>query len=405
MFKGNYRRSERSGQTAVRRFVGQRSGVRSNQSRRRKVGSTIDIARFTCAAKPRSVTEVYEPKHRFADFAINESLKQNILAQGYVNPTPIQDGAILPILAQDDVVGVADTGTGKTAAFLIPLLDKILSDRRAKVLVIVPTRELALQINGEFQKFRGRLPVFSVCCFGGSPIGRQLSDLRRSHNFIIGTPGRFKDLIERGAVKLADFGTIVLDEADRMLDMGFVKDMRFIMAGMAENRQTLLFSATISHEIDALIKEFLRAPVTVSVKTGDTSRNVDQSVVRIGRGQEKFEILHGLLKQADFNKVLIFGRTKFGVEKLSVLLRRNGLAAEAIHGDKNQSHRQRALDNFKTNRSAILVATDVAARGLDIPDVSHVINYDLPATYDDYVHRIGRTGRGDKTGKALTFIE
>ncbi len=403
MFKRNNSRSSRSGRSRFpARFAG---GNRNNNNRnKRKFGQVIDVSLFTCKAEPQIEAKPYESTYQFADFPINEGLKKNITTKGYVTPTPIQDKVIMPILEKKDVVGIANTGTGKTAAFLIPLMNKVLADPKEKVMIIVPTRELALQINDEFINFRSLLQIFSVCCFGGSSIGQQLSNLRRSHNFIIGTPGRLKDLIEKGAIKLNSFSTIVLDEADRMLDMGFVKDMRFIMAGMASNRQTLLFSATISREIDSLIKEFLREPITISVKTGDTSRNIDQAVVRINQGEEKIDVLHNLLNQPDFSKVLIFGRTKFGVEKISDLLNKKGVKAETIHGDKNQAHRQRALRNFKENYSRILVATDVAARGLDIPNVSHVINYDIPATYEDYVHRIGRTGRGGKTGKALTFI-
>jgi superfamily II DNA/RNA helicase len=204
---------------------------------------------------------------------------------------------------------------------------------------------------------------------------------------------------------LSLFKTIVLDEADRMLDMGFINDMRFVMKGMPKERHTLFFSATISHEIEGLIKEFLRGPIKISVKTGETSKNIDQDIVKVPKGQNKIEILHDLLIQKEFSKVLIFGRTKHGVEKLSQILAEKGFRAESIHGNKNHSRRQKALGLFKENHIQILVATDVAARGLDIPDVSHVINYDIPATHDDYVHRIGRTGRGNKKGKALTFIE
>ncbi len=196
----------------------------------------------------------------------------------------------------------------------------------------------------------------------------------------------------------------MLDEADRMLDMGFVNDMRFVMAGMPAARHTLFFSATMSREIEVLIKEFLREPVRISVKTGDTSKNVDQDVVRV-KGGVKLDMLHDLLTQKDFNKVLIFGRTKHGVERLAKTLVDRGFKAESIHGNKNHSQRQRALNAFKESKVQVLVATDVAARGLDIADVSHVINYDLPTTYDDYIHRIGRAGRAGKKGKALTFVE
>jgi len=235
-------------------------------------------------------------------------------------------------------------------------------------------------------------------------IGRQIQELKFQYNFIIGTPGRLKDLIARGLVKLSEFKTVVLDEADRMLDMGFVADMRFIMEGMPKDRHTLFFSATLSSDIERIIKDFLREPVRISVKTQDTSKNVDQDVVHIAPGETKSDKLAKLLAQAEFSKVLIFGKTKHGVERISRDLIAKGVKAESIHGNKNHSQRQRALKNFKEDNLQVLVATDVAARGLDIADVTHVINYDIPATYDDYVHRIGRTGRGNKKGKALTFI-
>ncbi len=367
-------------------------------------GSTISHSRFICKADPIIESAPYIPSNKFADFKINTVLKNNIIKKGYINPTPIQDSAIPFVLKGRDVVGIANTGTGKTAAFLIPLLDKIINNPREKVLVIVPTRELALQINQELIEFRNELRIFSVCCVGGVGIYAQISSLRRQNNFVIGTPGRLRDLVDRKAIHLPEFKTIVLDEADRMLDMGFVNDMRFLMNNMAPNRQTLFFSATITSEIDKLIKEFLNNPEMISVKTGDTARNVEQDIVRVPHGGDKIDSLHTLLSKKEFSKVLIFGRTKHGVEKLCQTLVRSGFKAESIHGDKNQSRRQSALKAFRDNHSQILVATDVAARGLDIPNVTHVINFEVPATYEDYVHRIGRTGRGDKVGVALTFV-
>jgi superfamily II DNA/RNA helicase len=303
------------------------------------------------------------------------------------------------------LVGVANTGTGKTAAFLLPLINKVLLNSKELVLIIVPTRELAIQIDQELRAFVRGMKIFSVCCVGGMNINPQISGLRYEHNFIIGTPGRLKDLINRKKINLARINTVVLDEADRMLDMGFIDDMRYVMTETPKDRQTLFFSATISSDIDRFIKEFLTEPVRISVKTRDTAKNVDQDIVRIGQGKEKIDVLHDLLNQKELSKVLIFGRTKHGVEKLSQVLAQRGFKVESIHGDKNHAKRQRALGMFKDDRIKILVATDVAARGLDIADVSHVINYDLPETYDDYVHRIGRTGRGDKKGKALTFVQ
>lgn len=339
----------------------------------------------------------------FQDFLIQPRLKQAIISKGYSEPTPIQDRTIPHILNGSDLVGIADTGTGKTAAFLIPLINKILLNGREQVLIIVPTRELALQIESELKGFTKGLNLYSVSCVGGTAIGRQISQLRYHNSFIIGTPGRLKDLIKRGFINCAKFNTIVLDEADRMLDMGFVHDMRLVMQAMPKTRQTLFFSATISHEIETLIKEFLREPVRVTVKKRDTSALVEQDVVRV-REDQKSDVLHELLAQPEFKKVLVFARTKHGAERLSKLLIQKGFKAESIHGNKNQSKRQQALKMFKDSRIQVLVATDVAARGLDIADVSHVINYDIPATYDDYIHRIGRTGRANKRGKALTFV-
>jgi ATP-dependent RNA helicase RhlE len=367
-------------------------------------GQNIHFSKFINKAQPVAEDVVYVPENKFADFIIDARLKQNIISKGYVTPTLIQDKTIPQILLGKDVVGIANTGTGKTGAFLIPLIQKVILNKFERVLIVVPTRELAVQINQELRSFIPTMGIFSTCCVGGASIGGQIAELRqRNNNFIIGTPGRLKDLVNRRMIDLSKFNTIVLDEADRMLDMGFIADMKFIMAKMPTKRHTLFFSATMSKEIEALIKQFLHEPVIVSVKTGDTSKNVDQDIVRVVG--DKMATLEDLLKKSDFYKVLIFGRTKHGVEKLSKKLVERGFKADSIHGNKPHSKRQRALTAFKDNSVAILVATDVAARGLDIPDVSHVINYDVPATYDDYVHRIGRTGRGNKKGKALTFVE
>ncbi len=348
---------------------------------------------------------VFVPEHKFSDFDINAHLKANIIARKYENPTPIQDKAIPHALLGQDVVGLAATGTGKTAAFLIPLIDKVMKQKGERVLIMAPTRELAVQIEQELAGFAKGLGFRGMVAVGGANIAPQISALRHDPAFVIGTPGRLKDLMERRALVLTEFGTVVLDEADRMLDMGFIDDMRMILGKMRKERHTLFFSATMSKEIERLIGEFLSSPVVISVKTRDTSENVDQDVVRIGRGEDKFEVLVKLLQDRDFSKVLIFGRTKFGVEKLAKELSRRHIHAESIHGNKTHPARMRALDAFKTGKVAALVATDVAARGLDIPAVSHVINYDLPSTYEDYVHRIGRTGRASLKGKALTFVQ
>ncbi|MFA6340781.1 MAG: DEAD/DEAH box helicase [Candidatus Paceibacterota bacterium] len=376
---------------------GQRGGGRGN------MGQNIHYSKFINKAVITEEIAKFVPDHLFKDFNIDNRIKANIFAKGYSEPTPIQDKIIPHVLRGSDVVGIANTGTGKTAAFLIPLINKVLLNPKEEILIIVPTRELAQQIEEELKSFTAGMKIYSVCCVGGAPIGRQISQLKFWNNFVIGTPGRLKDLVNRKVLHLKPFSTIVLDEADRMLDMGFIADMRLVMSQMSAKRHTLFFSATVSHEVEKLIKEFLREPVTISVKTGDTCKSVEQDVVRLC-GKEKIDVLHELLKNPELSKVLIFGRTKHGVERLSRTLAERGFKADSIHGDKNQGARQRALGKFKDDHIKILVATDVAARGLDIPDVTHVINYDVPATYDDYVHRIGRTGRANKKGKALTFI-
>ncbi len=346
----------------------------------------------------------YIPTHQFSDFSIEESLKKNIAAKGYKIPTAIQDSAIPEVLRGRDVIGIANTGEGKTAAFLVPLINKMIKHPNQKVLVVVPTRELALQIDEEFMGFSRGLGIYSVLLVGGASIGMQVERLRRRVRMVIGTPGRIKDLIERGELRLEDFSNLVLDEADRMLDMGFINDIKFLIAKLPRERHTLFFSATFSREIEQLANSLLRDPLKISVKKHDTARNVEQDIVRVSSRDDKFATLCTLLKKPGFGKVLVFGRTKHGVEKLGISLNREGFKAASIHGNKSQPQRQHALKAFKDEKVQILVATDVAARGLDIPNVTHVINYELPQSYDDYVHRIGRTGRAGKGGTALTFV-
>jgi len=402
--------SRSGGQSSGSRFGGSRGGFGSRPRFGGKVGGNrgskgprLDFSRFINKAVITEEVDVFVPEHSFSDFQVEEHLKKNILAKGFKNPSPIQDKIIPHILKGEDVVGIANTGTGKTAAFLIPLINKAIQNPDEQVLIMAPTRELAIQIDEELKTFIKGLKIFSVCCVGGAYIGKQISELRYFNNFIIGTPGRLKDLIERRSLNLSKCRNLVLDEADRMLDMGFINDMKYVMGLMPKDRQTLFFSATLSPDIERIINDFLKSPVRISVKTRDTAKSIDQDVVHV-KGGQKLDILHELLVQPEFSKVLIFGRTKHGVEKLTNMLADRGFKAVSIHGDKAHSQRQRALKLFKDNTVQMLVATDVAARGLDIPNVSHVINYDLPETYEDYVHRIGRTGRADKTGKALTFI-
>lgn len=375
--------------------------VQKNAPSRQK----LNVSRFVKKAVPVEKQVEFVPKYRFEDFSFDGKLKQNIVNKGYVTPTPIQDEAMPHIIKGRDVVGIANTGTGKTAAFLLPLIQKILINRGQKVLIIAPTRELAQQIQQEFIGFAHGLSLYSALLIGGASMGFQIGALRRNPHFIIGTPGRMKDLIARKVLRLENCRSVVLDEADRMLDMGFIQDIKMLLAMLPKERHTLFFSATISSEIENLIQTFLINPVMISVKSQETAENVEQDVIRVPNAKKRIEVLQELLVKKEFNKVLIFGRTKRGVEHLFELLEQRGFRVASIHGDKSQSKRQLALDMFKAHKIQILVATDVAARGLDIPDVSHVINYDIPSTYDDYVHRIGRTGRAEKRGKALTFID
>lgn len=365
---------------------------------------TIHASKYINKAQSNEIVEKLIIKNKFSDFPISQVLKKNIQNRGYNIPTPIQDQTIPHILNGSDVVGIANTGTGKTAAFLIPLIHKITLNRSEKVLIVVPTRELAIQINDELTELAKFLNVTSVLCIGGANINQQLSGLKRNPNMIIATPGRLKDIIWRGQLNLSNFKNIVLDEVDRMVDIGFIKDIKFIISLLPGYRQSLFFSATVSPEISGIVQSFLRDPVTISVKVKETAVGIDQDVVRVKDKYEKIKKLQLMLKQNEYKKVLIFGRTKWSVEKLSQTLKQNGFKADSIHGNKSQNQRLRALYQFKQNRLQVLVATDIASRGLDIDDVSHVINFDEPTNYTDYIHRIGRTGRAEKQGKALTFV-
>lgn len=374
---------------------------RSNNNRRKS--QYIDPARFVRVAKNIEAEE-YVPTHSFADFAVEKLLKDNLAAKGFVSPSPIQDQTIPLGLAGKDVIGIANTGTGKTAAFALPLLHKLMTDRHSRALIIAPIRELAQQIEDEFRSIAKGSGLGGTLLIGGTNMGGQLRALKHNPQVIIGTPGRIKDHIERRSVDLGKFNAVVLDEVDRMLDMGFVADVRSILSQLAHPRQSFFFSATMDSKVDSLIKSFSNDPVTVTVKTGSTSENVNQDVVRYRTAGDKMDKLFEILNKSHVEKIIVFDETQRSVERLNKDLISRGFAADAIHGGKTQGQRQRALKRFKNNEINILVATDVAARGIDVIDITHVINYSTPQTYDDYVHRIGRTGRAGRTGHALTFV-
>lgn len=367
--------------------------------------STVHYSRYINKAVAAEEEAPYVPTHTFDTFGLDQRTAATIRHMGFTAPSPIQDQSIPPALEGKDIIGLANTGTGKTAAFLLPTIEKLLVSRSlVSVLVLAPTRELAQQIDEEFRRFSAGQKLYSTLVVGGANINRQIQQVKRGPHVIIGTPGRIKDLIDRRVLRLQNVTTFVLDEADRMCDMGFVRDIRTIEAELPKNRQTFCFSATMTNDVKAIVEEFMRDPVTISVVKNQTNDHIEQDVVHARDKAHKIELLTDLLRQPEFEKVIIFGETKYGVQRLADNLTKSDLPAAAIHGNKSQAQRERALKSFKTDQVNILVATDVAARGIDINGVSHVINFDPPKQYEDYVHRIGRTGRAGKTGKALTFI-
>jgi ATP-dependent RNA helicase RhlE len=396
----SYRMSRSS--SVASRYARNRTGQPKNQKRGR-TGSYIDPNRFIKAATFLEA-EVFVPKHKFTDFALEPILQKNLAAKGYVVPSPIQDQAIPLALKGQDVIGIASTGTGKTAAFALPVLQRLLNEKNAAAIIIAPTRELAQQIEGEFKELARGSGMFGALLIGGSSMSTQLRDLRSYPRVVIGTPGRIKDHLQRGTLKLQSFNTVVLDEVDRMLDMGFIDDVTAILSHMGEQRQSFFFSATIDNRVSRLIEVFTKDPATISIKGSATSENVHQDIVRYQTNADRLEKLHELLNKDEIAKVIVFDETQRSVERLNNELEARGFKSDAIHGGKTQGQRLRALTRFKRNEINILVATDVAARGIDVADITHVINYSVPKEYDDYIHRIGRAGRAGQIGYALTFV-
>ncbi len=363
----------------------------------------INPSRFIREARITEKAE-YQPVNSFENFAVHKKIQENIRAKGFVQPTAIQDQTIPLALAGKDVIGIANTGTGKTAAFAIPLIHDLIGHMDHRALIMAPTRELAEQIIEESFSFGKGCGLRSALLIGGASMHLQKRDLRLNPRIVVGTPGRIKDHLRQGTLNLTFFNFVVLDEVDRMLDMGFIKDIGDILSLVAKERQSLFFSATMDPKISGLIEKFSRQPVTVSTKEGTTVDSVSQDVVYYSGTNEKIEKLHDVLIGGACAKTIIFDDTKHGVEKLGRELQTRGFKVDQIHGNKSQAQRSRAIKRFKCAEIDILVATDVAARGIDVSDVTHVINYSQPNTYDDYVHRIGRTGRAGKGGTALTFI-
>ena len=380
-----------------------RSNNRGRSGGNKRRGEYINPSRFVQVARPTVETQ-YTSTHKFSDFQVDSLIHDNLKAKGYETPSAIQDQTIPLALEGNDIIGIANTGTGKTAAFAVPVINALINKQNTKALIVAPTRELAQQIEEECRCIGKGAGFYGALLIGGTSMGPQLRDLRSNPRIVIGTPGRIKDHMDRGTLKLENFNLIVLDEVDRMLDMGFVNDVSTILDAMSRDRQSFFFSATMDTRVQNLIGTFSSNPKTVSVKSGDSSENVNQDVIRFSGNHEKIDKLHDILIRQEVGKVIVFDETQRSVEKLSNELVARGFSADAIHGGKSQGQRQRALDKFKASKTKILVATDVAARGIDVADISHVINYSQPQSYQDYVHRIGRAGRAGKIGHALTFV-
>ena len=349
----------------------------------------------------------------FGRLGLSETVRTAVERKGYRRATPVQEAAIPVLLEGRDLVATAQTGTGKTAAFLLPLIDRFVSGQLAGdarrgplVLILAPTRELAAQIGESAEGYAAASGMRHTVVFGGVPKGKQLSELRKRPHLLVATPGRLLDLLGDRALSLAGVRALVLDEADRMLDMGFIPDVRRIAAALPATRQTALFSATMPQAIESLAAELLLEPARVAIgrPAGSTTEGVQQEVLHVSQPQ-KTGTVSGLIRSREMERDIVFTRTKHKASRLAKQLSTHGLRADSIHGDRSQSQRQRALRDFRDGRVRVLVATDIAARGIDVSDVSHVINYDLPNEPESYVHRIGRTARAGSTGHAVSLCD
>ncbi len=341
----------------------------------------------------------------FTKFGLSPAVLDGVKAMGYVDPTPIQLRAIPLILSGQDVIGSAQTGTGKTAAFALPIISKLGQHSSAtRVLILEPTRELAAQVETALRDFCRFTNITAAVVYGGVGYGRQMDALRRGIDIIVATPGRLLDHLERGTCKLDQVQFLVLDEADRMLDMGFLPDVRRIVDRCPRQRHTSLFSATIPPQIESLIRWAMKNPQTIEIGARRTPADTVKHVIYPVAEDQKTDLLRALLDQVNYESVIIFCRTKHRADRIAALLKKNNHAVAVLHSNRTQREREDALRGFRTGRFEVLVATDIAARGLDIADVSHVINFDVPQHPEDYIHRIGRTGRAEASGDAFTLM-
>ena len=349
--------------------------------------------------------EMNESGADFSALGLGDAVLGAVRDAGYKTPTPIQQQTIPLILRGRDVMGLAQTGTGKTAAFTLPIIERLTGGpRRTRVLILTPTRELCVQVEASFTKYARYAPLAVAAVYGGVPLDPQEKQLRSGVDVVVATPGRLIDHVERGNVSFDDLEVLVLDEADRMLDMGFAPQINRIVSGIPPYRQTLLFSATMPPEVEALARKYLRKPIVVQVGRRSAAASTVKHYVYPVPGDRKSALLADLLRREGMESVLVFTRTKHGADRVVRHLEREGIRAAAMHADKTQPQRTRALEDFKAGTVRVLVATDIAQRGLDISGITHVINYDVPQQAEDYVHRIGRTGRAATEGDAFTFM-
>lgn len=343
----------------------------------------------------------------FKEFNLSDAILRALEEKGYQKPTPIQQQAIPHILSGNDVVASAETGTGKTAAFSIPILEAVSKNKHIKgirALVLAPTRELAMQVFENLQFYGKYLPIRSAVIFGGVSQFHQVKEIRKGIDILVATPGRLHDLMNQGIITLKQLEVLVLDEADRMLDMGFIHDIKRLIKVLPASRQNIFFSATMPEEVQTLIKNIAKSPLRIAAESRTKKGEIRQSVYHVAKDKKRALLKHVIVEQAMQN-VIVFARTKHGADRIAKDLNKSGITAEAIHGDKSQNARQRALANFKNSATRVLVATDIAARGIDVADLSFVINFELPETAETYTHRIGRTGRAGQTGWALSFCD
>lgn len=408
--KSSDQKGDRNSSSQSRKKFSNRSRVRNSKPKNRS-GRKFKLSDLDPSMMVNKTIKVREEKREvqtrfFTELDIDHQLQIRIKKKGFEKMTEIQDKTFEIVSQGKSVIGIANTGTGKTGAFLIPIIDRLLNNKKKnKTIVLVPTRELAQQVEQEFKSLSKGLKIFSNCFIGGTSINKDIDKLRRINHVIIGTPGRINDMINRRALKLHDFTKVVLDEFDTMLDMGFLNEVQKIIDQMHKRNQTILFSATENSKQQSIIDNLVQEYEKVRVSEGKANTdNIYQEVIKTKDDVEKNQLLVDLLRKKEFKKVLIFSETKRQVSKLCRILKKFDLSVDEIHGDKSQQYRSKAIQKFKSGSIQIMVATDVASRGIDIDNISHVINYRVPSSKESYIHRIGRTGRAGKEGYAITFL-